>query len=31
MNTIHPEARATESDVVDVTPEFDAQNIEKDD
>ena len=30
MNTIHPEAMATESDVVDVTPEFDAQNIEKD-
>ena len=31
MNTIHPEAMATESDVVDVTPEFDAYNIEKDD
>ena len=29
MNTIHPEAMATESDVVDVTPEFDAQNIKK--
>ena len=24
MNTIHPEAMVTESDVVDVTPEFDA-------
>ena len=30
MNTIHPEAMVTESDVVDVTPELDAQNIEKD-